>query len=1007
MRMRSALMGDARRAARNVFGAGAAVIAGYVAAGAAPPCDLPAQFTSSRFVADGWIDEDGLRTLAGIQAPGSWSAERAEHVANRFLETQVFRSVELSLVPAGSAPEECVLVVDLELKPRLTGVNLSGAELPPFAAVRAAWRWLTGRSDRAPAPTEQEVRRLMPLRPGNVYDPELLDRATNRILKRYHAAGYPSASVATQVRQEASGTEIDIEVESGAPRLVTEIELRPSEGTSAEAADIAEHTLRELIGTPEVRDLSRQTRRQIVRRLREEGYFDSQVEVTWEPIDAVAGRLVATVEVGMRQAIVINGNESIDDDDLLPRDELYDRIFLSRNTWRQAARKMEAEYQRRGFYKATVTLESDGGDMVYNVVEGGRFKIVAVEITGNRAIDEKALGSVVETGRGGVLGAVRPPRVVDEVLAEDRERIRVLYVRGGFESATVSSHVALDDMERAATVRFTVEEGPRTYVREVQGAEGLAGIDVVVGAGAVGEPLDIVAVRDARVRLESELRRRGYFDARAKVEIQRQAGASEIAARVVWDIAPGARHTIGDVLIQGNSDTRYVVITRDLPFEAAATVDVEQLSDVQQRIYDSGVFRNVSIAPVDRDDEGVSAADAAEDEDGDDDESTGELGAPPTLDTGERRLAVRVAPRAPGRIAYGAGYDTRQGLTGFGEVSYANINRRAQRLRLRGQIGFDPGDSKEPTQYLLTSEFVEPRLLDGPWTYQLNVLGERNTRAVDQYNIERGSIATGLSREIVEKYHVGADLQVEFARVFDVLPVPFRERDEQQAWTTSLSPFIVYDGRDSVFDPRSGLFESLRVRYAVPGVSNVDLFEVVGQHTQLIPLWRKWGFVYSVRVGWVRSLDGDPIVPIRNRYFVGGGESVRGFAVNSLGPYDGDGSEVGGDLAVVTKAEVRIPLIWELGLVVFVDGGANYLTRCDADCRAGDPSAPETRIRDADVSLDNFRTAAGLGLRYVTPIGPISVDYGIKLDRRTRTLADGSRPQESFGEFSISIGARF
>ncbi len=1007
--MRSALTPRASRGARAVVAAVAILAANHSGVAVAAPCDLPARFTSTRFVADGWIDEDGLRALAGIDAPGVWSTERAGHVASRLLETQVFRFVELSLVPEGSPsdePTQCVLVVDLGLRPRLTHVNLSGAELPPFAVVRASWRWLTGNPDRAPAPTEQEVRRLIPLRPGNVYEPELLDRATKRILQRYHAAGYASASVSTQVRHEESGTEIDIEVESGLPRIVTEVELRPAEGTDAEAARVAEEVLRELIGTPEVRDLSRKTRRQIVRRLREEGYFDSQVDVTWEQVDAVAGRLVATVAVGRRQAIVINGNESVDDEELLPRDEIYDRIFLSRNTWRQVAKKMEAEYQRRGFYKATVTFESDGGDIIYSVVEGDRFKIAAVEITGNRAIGEESLREVVETGRGGVLGAVRPPRVVDEVLAEDRERIRVRYVRGGFESAKVSSSVELDEKERVARVRFTVEEGPRTYVRDVLGTEGLAGLGVVVGAGAMGEPLDIVALREARARLESELRRKGYFDARVKVDIKRQPDASDVAAQVLWDVAPGPQHRISDILIQGNSDTRYVVITRDLPFSAGAIVDVEQLGNAQQRIYDAGVFRNVSIAPIDLEDESENTAVAADDDD-DDGDSTEEVAALPTPGTGERRLAVKVVPRAPGRIAYGAGYDTRQGLTGFGEISFANVNRRAQRLRLRGQVGFDPGDSKEPTQYLLTSEFVEPRLFDGPLTYQLNLLGERNTRAVDQYNVERGSVATGLSRRIFDKYHVGADLQVEFARVFDVLPVPFRERDEQQAWTTSLSPFVVYDGRDSVFDPRSGLFESLRVRYAVPGVSDVDLFEVVGQHTHLIPLWRKWGFVYSVRVGWVRSLDGDPIVPIRNRYFVGGGESVRGFAVNSLGPYDGDGSEVGGDLAIVTKAEVRIPLIWELGLVVFVDGGANYLTRCDADCRAGDPADPETRIRDADVALDNFRTAAGLGLRYVTPIGPISVDYGIKLDRRTRTLADGSRPQESFGEFSISIGARF
>jgi outer membrane protein insertion porin family len=959
---------------------------------AAAPCSPPtATFTAVRFEADGWIDAEGLQKLAGVEAPGEWDGERAAELRESLLATEVFRSVESRLIAEDG---ECILVVDLERRPRVIEVDLSGAELPRFAAVRAAWRWVTRNPDRAPAPTQKEIRRLIPLRAGSIYEAEALERGTARILERYHAVGYPSASVATRVRETVAGVEVEVHVDPGEPRLVTQVDLRIDDPA---ARGIVEDVLEERLGGPEGRRLERDTRREIQRRLREEGYFESRVEVGWNRINATAGQLVADVDLGPRRSIEIEGNAALGDGDLIPRQELNDRIFISRNTWRQVAARMEDEYQRRGYYEASVSLEPERDDIVFTVDEGRKFKVSDVRFEGNRTIEDDELREVVATGQRGPLAVFWPPRVIAETLEEDVERIRVRYARDGFESARVAESVELDEEEGRAQVVFDIEEGPRTYVRAVTGDAGLAELGLSAGAARPGEPLDAVALENERERLVAELRRKSYFDAAVDVAVERQAAADGVDAWVVWRIEPGAAHVVGDVVIQGNWDVRYAVITRELPFERGAVVDTAVLAEVQQEIYEAGVFRHVSIAPTQLEE--------------DDDEEAGDREPAPAGEVPprevERTLAVKVVPRPPGRVSYGAGYDTRQGLTAFTELGYANLNHRARKLRLRGQVGFDPGDSDEPTQYLATAELVEPSLRDGPWTFQLNGLAERNTRTVEQYNIERFSVASGLGRKIFEDVHVGGDLQVERARVFDVRPVPFLERDQQEAWTTAVIPFVVYDGRDSVFNPQSGFFESLRLRYAVPGVSDVDLVEVVGQHTHLIPLWNDWGFVYSLRVGWVRSLDGDPIVPIRHRYFVGGGESVRGFAVNSLGPYDGNGNEVGGDLAIVTKTELRIPLIWDLGLVVFVDGGGNYLTRCGADCRAGDAADPATAIRDAAVSFDNFRATAGLGLRYVTPVGPISVDYGIKLDRRTRTLADGSTAEESFGEFSVSVGASF
>ncbi len=986
-------MGRARltfveRSRRAVIVAAALFVAAATSEAALGGCEtLDAEVRALRFEADRWIDEAGLRRIAGLELPLRWNSEHEARLRAAFLATKVFESADIRLAPDDGA---CVALVALKHRPIVGRVNIHGAGVPRTAVVASVWKWLTFTEDRAPRPSEREIYRLFPLRVGSFFDSAVVDRGTHRILNRYHVAGYASASVSTRYAEEQGIIDIDIFVDPGVPHLVTEVEVTADD---PDARAVAERVLLDALGGPKAARQDRDARREILLHLRREGFFDSDVAVVWEPRPGSGGVLRATVEAGRRTSIEVVGNQQIASDDLIGSERLYTRVIVTNNTWRQLASSMKAEYQKSGYFEAAVDLDTSNPDrLIYQIDEGGRFSVEEVRFDGNEALSAEHLRSLISTGVRGWLSPIWPPRATNSVLADDIERIRDSYLRFGFESATVTHSVRLDPERGAAAVTFSIVEGPRTLIRSVSGRDKSLAL-VGMPEQRPGDPLDVDGLRRERNRMLSSLQGRGYLGAEVDVDVERESVGGEVSAAVSWKVAPGPLHRVGAVVVQENSETQYVVVERDLPFAVGDAIEADALLDAQQDIYGAGVFRNVSIFPLSQE-AGESA-----------DDRTDPPSHPPA--DIERTIAVKVGAAAPGRFSYGVGYDTVQGFTGFTEVRYSNLNHRAQTLRLRAQVGVEPSQSVEPSQYLVTGGFVEPRVLDGAWSWHLNGLTERNTKTIDQYDIIRSSVATGASRAVFDGLRVGADLQVEFAKVFDVEPVPFRVRDEIDSWTTSLSPFLVYDGRDSAFNPTRGVFESLRLRYDLPDLSRNDMIEVAAQHSQLIPLWGDWGFVYSLRVGWVRSLDGNPIVPIRQRYFLGGGESVRGFAVNALGPYDGNGSEVGGDLAVVAKTELRIPLFWGLGLIVFVDGGGNYLVRCNQECRAGDPGDEDTRIRDAAATLDNFRGSVGLGLRYVTPIGPISVDYGVKLDRRTRQLSDGVTDEESFGEFSLSVGARF
>jgi outer membrane protein insertion porin family len=426
----------------------------------------------------------------------------------------------------------------------------------------------------------------------------------------------------------------------------------------------------------------------------------------------------------------------------------------------------------------------------------------------------------------------------------------------------------------------------------------------------------------------------------------------------------GERARVGAIIVQGNIDTRARVIRRELPFKEGEWLDPDALLRGQGNIYRLGLFRSVTVRPLD------------------------------TVAAEQRRdVAVSVAEKPAGTVQWGAGYNTRDGFRGFVELGYANLQGLARRVSLRGEFSFDPTEAR-PSEYIANLGFREPRLGDTQWTFRLNLLGQRSTRSVDQFSLERFAVIPAIERTVlVEGLRAGLELQVEQSQVFDIEPdvLQFNPHDEGRLRTISFGPYAVYDGRDDAFVPRRGVFDSLRLRYAPAALgSDVPFVKLNGQHSQYIPLAENVTFIYAVRGGWARSLAAGEELPIRERFFLGGRTTVRGFPENEIGPVgapfinaqgqrSGGGNPLGGDMVLNLNSELRFPLAFGVGGAVFADGGGVYL-------------------QHRPVRLDDFRRSAGVGLRYITPVGPMGLDYGFKLDRRTG---------ESVGEVHFSIGNIF
>jgi outer membrane protein insertion porin family len=909
-------------------------------AGAVDASLLGRPLRAVRFESNAPIYRDDLRRAMVLPLGEPLTQERLDQ-ARRILELKkIFLKIDFRLEPGGDG---VVLMVQVVRKRKIDTVDVKG-----YDHLRA-----------------KEMDRLIRLRKGMIFDPDLIDPARQRVLDRYHEMGFPDARIDARVDRHDGEVDLKFQVREGPPLIIDAVAI---EDESGQWTEVLRKEVEGLDGKRFTRDAQRKAEKKLTRKLRKEKYYEVRVSSDWRQTGDHGGTLTFTVEPGPPFDVRVEGNRHKDEGDLLGLMDLRDRLIITDGTWRELARRMQRAYEDDGYYRAKVDVSIREGPpkrVVFRVDEGRRYVLTDLEFEGNEHFSHDRLQDQMATAPARCFPWPRSGVLIDDVLDEDLKRLWFYYRQHGFESAqVVDARRELD--EKTGTIKLTIviDEGPRTYVRQIERPDLPALRDVEPQLKVeIGQPLSPEVLDADKKTIVDKLDRAGYADAKADYTIETENRDGTIDAIVKWDIDPGERQRAGRIIVQGNIDTQDRAILREVPFKEGDPLYVEEMLRGQVDIYRLGIFRGVSVRPITPEGKTV------------------------------RDVGVDVSEKPPGTLEFGGGYNTRDGLGVFLEMGYGNVGGMARRLTLRGQFSLDP-TSFLPDQYFGSLGYTEPRLYGLPWRFKSNLLGERSTQTVNQYSIERVSFVNGVDRDVFNKrVNLGAEAQVEQARVFDVKPdAVLTSEDTGSLRTIALSPFVVYDGRDDPFAPTKGLLDSARLRYGLPTLSTVHFGKVITQHTQFFSIAKDVVFLYSLRAGIGHAFSGSDLLPIRERFFLGGRTTVRGFKENDVGPKGSTGDPVGGDLALNLNLELRFPLLYGFGGAVFVDGGGVYLLQCGGACRQ------RNEVNGGSFAFDNFRRSAGLGLRYQTPVGPISLDYGFKLDRRHN---------ESIGRVHFSIGATF
>jgi len=790
------------------------------------------------------------------------------------------------------------------------------------------------------------------IRRGTPVKGEDLSRAQEDILSLLRGKGFTNASVSVLAFCNAdNGTgKVRIEVREESPAVVREVRV-PG------AVFFPRERLEKLLGVSVGSPFDFREWEQGVNRLRgaykQEGFVTVHVSESGVSCEDGEGLCpAARVEEGPRYEVTWEGANRISVGSL----EKASGIFAEEGEFTEGGMVYDLEsrllsfYRERKYLKASIDIgveeKPEGGRrLAILIVEGKAGYLKTVRFTGNASIPAERLQKQMLSSEQGVFHYFTGSGEFDEAeWNADLAALIGLYQKEGFAQVRISS-VDTDWDDRGGIIAtIHIEEGKRFRLREIrfQGNDHFLREELLpLIKNREGREIDYAGMEQDGEAIAEYYRNAGYLD----VSVETRSDFDEMGdtAAIGFDIVEGPRYRLGEIVVQGNLLTDPVVVHREVTIPEGAHAGEKDLLAFQQAVFRTGLYKSVRLHRIKRPNEGI-------------------------LD-----LIVEVEETLFFEFEFGAGYGTDTGIRGFFGAKSRNLNRRGRRLSARVSA------SEKERVYL--ADLREPWVLGNRWKWEGGVTASYQEAERISFSFQKTSVVTSINKTIFDRSSVSLQYELSRDDIFDVTPgAVLSPEDQGTATISAIRGLFVLDFRDDPFNPKRGSFNSGSAEFASSFLgSEVDYYKLVAQSSWYFPVFRRNTFVVSGRAGVVRPLGSTIEVPIQKRFFLGGRTTVRGFKEDSLGPRGSDGSYTGGDYMVNGNAELRVPLQYGFIVAVFLDAGSVWF-----------PNDPENGF--------DLRESAGLGVRYVTPIGPISLDYGWKLDRR-----EGESPSE----WHFTIGAVF
>jgi outer membrane protein insertion porin family len=634
-------------------------------------------------------------------------------------------------------------------------------------------------------------------------------------------------------------------------------------------------------------------------------------------------------------------------------------------------------YQEQGYAKAEIELKFETGTdedtITFTIRKGARWAVGRVRIVGAQALKASQVRGALATSRPGLLTR---GRLVEADLKADVESVTGLYRSKGFHDAKVEKPEVSDGKKPfTLDVTFRIVEGERYTVeqRRLRGESKLAEAALVKDLETVpGRPFDEARVNADVATIGGRYQAQGFVDARVEAVVTPATPGPEKGPGedVTFSIFEGERVTFGKTIFRGFRKTHLSVLRRTLAHAEGEPFDPAKLLESGRNLDRLGVFSRVDTTYF-----------------------------PTDPETKSRTVVISVVEGKPWSLIYGAGveyqserdraFSPRLSLG----VSYNNLFGRA--IIASGEVRWSRIENR--AYFVLR----EPSILDSRMPLTFTALVGKYFQP--GYEVKRAGAYLDTARQLSEHLRTSLRYQYELVQPSRDPGLGPDQRVNQKNLISSIGPGISWDRRDDPINPRSGWLVTGDVKWAFPFLA-ADAHFV--RATMFASLYRPAGdsvLAFAFRTGAIQPLGSCTVVsedlpvpcppdrpnlgiPIPERLFLGGRTTHRAFIQDGLG-IPGQTLDItqsppvgyGGNFMMLFNAEWRLRVAGALGLTFFFDAGQVW-----ADYRR--------------VNFSQIRPGAGAGIQYLTPVGPLRLEYGVKLDKK---------PYESLGVLNFSVGYAF
>jgi outer membrane protein insertion porin family len=710
------------------------------------------------------------------------------------------------------------------------------------------------------------------------------------------------------------------------------------------------------------------------------GYFeDVQVEST--DVDGKVGVTFVLKEKPVIRKIYVSGNNELGLDKInevldIKKETILDPAKIKRNE-----EKIRDLYVEKGYYLADVTHEVQRKDQnkvdVYFIVdEHAKVEVRQVRFLGNKHFADDELKGAIGTQEGGWLSFLTSSGTYrEDAFDRDLLLLTAFYYDHGYINVKLGKpEIELSADKRYLYITIPIDEGLPYDISNIDFKGDLIkpkGEYFRLMTTKPGERFNRSKLGQDIQHLNDIYKDVGY--AYVNVQPLTAIDSQKRTVEVTFEVQKGTPVYFGKINIRGNTKTRDKVIRRELRIYEGDLYNQSKLDRSKRLVQALGFFEKVEIS------------------------TKAQEGNPERMD-----VNLEVTERSTGTFQIGAGFSSVENFIGQAQVAQNNLFGRGTTLQLQAQIS--------SLRQLFSLRYLDPYFLDTRLTFAFSAYNSllfypsfnRTARGGD---ITLGYLFGDFTRvfgtyklEYVDVQQNAAGLVVGgFAPSTQVTPGTITNLF-RSGWTSAFRLSMNYDSRDDRMFPKKGMFHSASVEIADPIWASQSVYErYTGFMRFYRPIWGPFIFRANIEAGFVRSRSSQG-VPIYERYFLGGINTIRGYQLFSLGPkvnvlqtQDPNSAlsqfNIGGNLQLILNTEIEFPILSAVQIkgVVFFDAGNAYNTETAKYCPSPQAAANIPEVFSPCTpypTFTNLRYSVGFGFRWFSPIGPLRFEWGIPLNRQ-------------------------